>query len=134
MHEVSKVKWNEARPIEDKGREEAILNAIAEKTNFNPWIVSFFKAQIEAAKEVQSADFACWQRDGVRLTDTEFNFDSLRTLINRLNDEMLDLTLKLTEKDFVKYRLNQPISVRKSDSVPLNTWLKAIQIDSSFLK
>ncbi len=127
MHEVAKVKWNKQLPIEDKTREEAILHAISNKSNSNPWISAFFIAQMEAAKEMQRADFFCWKNEGLIETDTNLSQESsLRAYINRLNDEIFDLLSKVTEEEFAKYRLNRPISIRESDAIPLNIWNKAI--------
>lgn len=127
MHEVAKVKWNKALPLEDKAREAEILEAISKKSNVNPWVLSFFKAQMEAAKDMQKFDFACWQNLGVKSIETDLKLDSeLRAYIDRLNDEILSLIQKITEADFCKYRLNKPISTRESDSIPLPIWNKAI--------
>lgn len=127
MHEVAKVKWNKQLPIEDKSREEAILNAISKKSNSNPWISAFFIAQIESAKEMQRADFFCWKNDGLIQIDTNLSLDSsLRAYIDRLNDEIFELLSKITEEEFNKYHLNLPISIRESDAIPLNIWNKAI--------
>jgi len=127
MHEVAKVKWNQNLPIEDKKREEIILNAISEKTGSNPWIMAFFKAQIESAKDMQSSDFTCWKSYGIKQLDTELSLDaSLRAYIDRLNSEMLELLLNISEEDFNHYVLKNPISIRESDSIPQGVWNRAI--------
>ncbi|MFN4174865.1 MAG: chorismate mutase [Parachlamydiaceae bacterium] len=127
MHEVAKVKWNKALPIEDKARENEILDSISHKSNVNPWILRFFKAQMEAAKELQRFDFTCWQNAGMKSIETDLKLDSeLRAYIDRLNEEILSLIQKVKEADFYKYRLNKPISIRESDSIPSAIWNKAI--------
>ena len=129
MHEVAKIKWNKDLAIEDKAREETILNTLSQKINpvDKSWIIAFFKAQIEAAKQMQKADFSCWKREGIETIDTTLSLNvALREYIDRLNDEMLDLLSKVSQEDLKKTYLNKPISIRDADSIPQDVWNTAI--------
>src|SRR5215468_9195975 len=67
MHDVARWKWASKAPIEDPGREAALLGDVADRgaaLGLDPAATrAFFAAQIEAAKVVQRADFARWQAD-----------------------------------------------------------------------
>jgi chorismate mutase len=51
---------------------------------------SFFTAQIEAARQVQQADFDRWHAAGRERVRAGADLASLRKQIDRLNDELLD--------------------------------------------
>jgi chorismate mutase len=67
MHDVARWKWASKAPIEDPGREAALLQDVADRgvaLGLDPAATrAFFAAQIEAAKLVQRADFARWEAD-----------------------------------------------------------------------
>ena len=67
MHDVARRKWADRSPIEDPGREEALLRAVEDRGKAlgldPPRTRAFFRAQIEAAKLVQRADFRRWGAD-----------------------------------------------------------------------
>ena len=67
MHEVARRKWADRSPIEDPGREAALLRDVAERggaLGLDPSTTrAFFGAQIEAAKLVQRADFRRWEAE-----------------------------------------------------------------------
>ena len=67
MHEVARRKWADRSPIEDPGREAALLRDVAERggaLGLDPSTTrAFFGAQIEAAKIVQRADFRRWEAE-----------------------------------------------------------------------
>lgn len=128
MHEVAKAKWNQHLPIEDKAREAAILTSLSQKVPQNKdWIVAFFKAQIESAKQMQRADFACWQNEGQALIATDLSLNSdLRAYIDRLNDEMYNLLTEVSYDDLKAKVSPVPISNREADNIPQNVWNTAI--------
>jgi len=68
MHDVARWKWTRKAPIEDSEREMALLRDVADKgvaLGLNPEMTrSFFRAQIEAAKVIQRADFGRWEANG----------------------------------------------------------------------
>lgn len=73
MEDVAKWKWNNDAAIEDKPREEIILNNIVQKAkklgideNFATQII---QAQIDAAKQVQSYYFSKWESLGIKSFD-----------------------------------------------------------------
>jgi chorismate mutase len=67
MHDVARYKWAAGSPIEDPGREQALLADVAERgrgLGLDPATTrAFFTAQIEAAKIVQRDDLRRWQAD-----------------------------------------------------------------------
>ena len=68
MHDVARRKWADKSPIEDPAREAALLREVADRgvpLGLDPARTrAFFRAQIEAAKLVQRADFRRWEADG----------------------------------------------------------------------
>ena len=128
MHEVARTKWNQNLPIEDKVREQQILMDLAKQANqFNvdeKWIVSFFQAQIKAAKEIQKNDFAFWKQQGVYKFEAVLSLkDELRFYIDQINQEMMALLSQMSGKDFI---LDHPISNRDTDYIGDDIWLLAI--------
>jgi chorismate mutase len=65
MHDVARWKWNRGQAIEDPAREEALLQAILPQCEAAGLGVdfarSFFRAQMDAAKQVQEEDFQAWK-------------------------------------------------------------------------
>jgi chorismate mutase-like protein len=94
MHDVARWKWNAHAAIADPAREEAFLKRIAadapkhgldaERT------VAFFAAQIEAARQIQEADFRAWKAAGHGpFSDVPDLKETIRPQIDRLGKEML---------------------------------------------
>jgi chorismate mutase len=99
MHDVARWKWAAKAPIEDPGREAALLRDVAERgkaLGLDPATTrAFFAAQIEAAKLVQRADFRRWE-DNPQAQPTEAPdlAGVLRPRIDALNRRLLEaLTL-----------------------------------------
>jgi chorismate mutase-like protein len=97
MHDVARWKWAEKSSIEDHSREAHLLDDLAsrgEPLGLDPDLCrAFFRAQIEAAKRVQRADFERWesadrreQEPGPAAPDL---VEVLRPRIDALNSEML---------------------------------------------
>lgn len=134
MHEVAKTKWNQNIPIEDKIREQQILEDLAAKADQygldKEFAIQFFQAQIDAAKEIQKGDFLLWKENGLSKFDKIFSLkDELRFYIDQLNNEMIELLSKIYSKPLElnsKYVLNHPISIRSSDFIENHIWLLAI--------
>ncbi len=67
MPDVARSKWNSGTAIEDVPRENAIIDALAAQAGQAgvplAWAKAFFRAQIEAAKNVQSALFERWRQE-----------------------------------------------------------------------
>lgn len=129
MHEVARTKWNNQIPIEDKLREQQILQALGAKAKDyaldEKWVLGFFEAQIEASKEMQRHDFANWEKEGVQKFDHVFSLkDDLRLYIDEINQEMFVLIAKIrkSETGMQRFVLSQPISVRASDEIDPAIW------------
>jgi len=64
MEEVARSKWNLGIPVEDSSREQSLIDsvdALARGRGVDPALAAtFFRAQIEAAKLVQSARISLW--------------------------------------------------------------------------
>jgi chorismate mutase len=67
MHDVARWKWAAKSPIDDPEREAALLRDVSDQGSLlglDPATTrAFFAAQIEAAKNVQRADFSRWEAD-----------------------------------------------------------------------
>ena len=68
MHDVARWKWNQKQAIADPKREQAFLENMQAKGQAHgleeEFVRSFFRAQIEGAKQVQEDDFQRWQAEG----------------------------------------------------------------------
>jgi len=68
MHDVARWKWNQKQAIADPKREQAFLESMQARGQAHglkdEFVRSFFRAQIEAAKQVQEDDFQRWQAKG----------------------------------------------------------------------
>jgi chorismate mutase len=93
MHDVARWKWNEKRPIDDPERERVLLDDVArrgEEYGLDAGFVrEFFADQIEAAKEVQRADFDRWTEEKRGRFDRARDLADLRKEIDRVNGELL---------------------------------------------
>ncbi len=133
MHEVAKAKWNQRLPIEDKVREENLLVDLAQKAkqlNLNEqWIVQFFQIQMDVAKEVQKRDFALWQKQGIIAFEEVLSLQQdLRSYIDHINQEIILLLseIHMDQLDMGRFVLAQPISIRHTDSIDQDLWVRAI--------
>lgn len=129
MHEVARTKWNQNLPIEDKAREQQILQKLVKQADQYDieasWVTQFFEAQIEAAKGVQRADFSQWREQGMGLFDSTLSLrEDLRFYIDRINQEMIELLSKMEPE--TRFILPYPLSVRLSDAIEDEVWLIAI--------
>jgi chorismate mutase len=94
MVEVARNKWNTGSPVEDLAREQSLADdvaALAPRYGLNPQLAAtFFRAQIEAAKLVESALIAQWTlaHAGV-FADAADPRAVLRPKIDRLTAELL---------------------------------------------
>lgn len=65
MPDVARHKWNQHAAIEDLPREQKIIGSLQEQALAlgvpATWAETFFRAQIEAAKQIQREHFALWQ-------------------------------------------------------------------------
>jgi chorismate mutase len=99
MHDVARWKWASKAPIEDPGREAALLGDVADRgvaLGLDPAATrAFFAAQIEAAKLVQRADLVRWEADR-RAPEGEAP-DLARVLRPRIDSLNRDLLAALAE-------------------------------------
>lgn len=134
MHEVARTKWNQNLSIEDKIREQQILEDLANQANKyglnEKFVTRFFQAQIDASKEIQKNDFILWRENKVTKFEKTFNLKvELRFYIDQLNYEMMVLLSKIYTKPFgvnSTYILDYPISIRSSDFIENDIWSLAI--------
>jgi chorismate mutase-like protein len=68
MPDVARYKWHQASPIEDVPREQKIIEGLQQQALAlgipATCAESFFRAQIEAAKQIQREHFSHWQQAG----------------------------------------------------------------------
>lgn len=131
MHEVARTKWNQNLPIEDKVREQQILDDLVEKANQKGldkrWMVTFFQAQMDAAKEIQKRDFSNWRQEGLGMFPHVFSLkDDLRGYIDLLNHEIIVLLSGISINDSARFVLSRPLSCRPTDAIECDVWLMAI--------
>lgn len=94
MVEVSRSKWNTGTPVEDVARERQLFEAVARMApdfGLDPTLAStFFRAQIEAAKLVESALIARWTAEHAGpFADAPDQKAVIRPKIDRLTGELL---------------------------------------------
>lgn len=93
--EVSKSKWNTGTAVEDLAREKQLLDAVtaaAPSHGLDPMLATtFFRAQIEAAKLVESALIAQWTlAHAPPFTDVPDQKTFIRPQIDRLTGQLLE--------------------------------------------
>ena len=94
MHQVARWKWNTRQPIADPPREQALLAALLTRSRphqLDPAFTrAFFSAQMEAAKQLQQADFDQWQAaQHGPFADVPDLATELRPRIDALSDDLL---------------------------------------------
>ncbi|MBW4575056.1 MAG: gamma subclass chorismate mutase AroQ [Aphanothece sp. CMT-3BRIN-NPC111] len=101
MHDVARWKWNSQSPIEDSVREQELLNSLenqAVKFGLDRQTLrTFFQAQIDAGKLIQTADFQRWQAQGAtKFADVPDLKLILRPALDRLSNQLLETLAKLS--------------------------------------
>ena len=95
IQDVARWKWNAGQAIHDPAREQALLaDMIArgkEKGLKADDVESFFTAQMRGARQLQEAAFTRWKRGQVEKLPPGPELVELRSRIDRINGEMLDL-------------------------------------------
>lgn len=131
MYEVARVKWQYQLPIEDPVREAQILGALVKQAHQQGldefWVVKFFQAQFDAAKEIQRQEFARWsERDSVDPARKAMRLTHVRPYIDQINQEMIVLIKKICEKDHditnSGLLVQNPLSTRRIDFIPKSVW------------
>ena len=94
MHDVARWKWNARRPIADPEREQALLADLerrgAEHGLAPDDVRRFMRAQIEAGKLVQQADWRRWEAEhSEAFADAPDLQTELRPKIDRLSEQLL---------------------------------------------
>ena len=94
MHDVARWKWNARQPIADPKRERELLDELASRAaehGLSPDEVRrFMRAQIEAGKLVQQADWQRWEAEGQKdFKDAPDLKTELRPKIDRLSEQLL---------------------------------------------
>lgn len=94
MVEVARSKWNSAASVEDLAREQHLTQRVtdlAPRYRLDPQLAAtFFRAQIEAAKLVESALIARWtQAHEGTFAEASDSVAAIRPKIDRLTEELL---------------------------------------------
>jgi chorismate mutase-like protein len=94
MPDVARHKWNHQTAIEDRMREQQIVDGLkAEAEAFGvpaPWAERFFRAQIEAAKLIQRECFARWEQTAQgQFTDVPDLATVIRPRLDALTPQLL---------------------------------------------
>jgi chorismate mutase len=94
MVEVARSKWNTGTPVEDLAREKSLADSVAQlapRYGLDPQrAAAFFRAQIEAAKLVESALIARWTRNHLGgFADTLDQRTAIRPKIDQLTEQLL---------------------------------------------
>ncbi len=89
MHNVAQWKWNHRQPIKDLSREKQLLNNLVEKGIDlgldREYILTFFQAQIEAAKMIQEKYFKDWEDKKMNIFE---NVPNLKLILRPQLDEL----------------------------------------------
>ncbi|MGI8308841.1 chorismate mutase [Saccharopolyspora hattusasensis] len=90
---VAEAKWGTGQPIDDPGREQQVLDAVARKSlelGIDPEEAKrVFRDQIEASKLVQRALHERWAAHPDERPAERPDLGEIRPIIDRLNDEIL---------------------------------------------
>lgn len=94
MKDVARHKWNQQSPIEDLPREQKIIASLQGQATAlgipAAWAEHFFRAQIEAAKQIQREHFAHWQTQQQGKFGDVPNLDLvIRPQLDQLTTQML---------------------------------------------
>jgi chorismate mutase len=121
-HELAKWKWNHEAPIQDKKKEDKLIQVLCEKgekAGLQPQLVKeIFQAQLEASRMIQENHFENWRKQEINQFGGVLNFKTdLRPKIERLCDqfilklkEALPLLRKRNLSDVIKWRAEIVIS------------------------
>lgn len=95
MHDVARWKWNAKQPISDPEREKVLLAELerrgVEHRLAPDEVRSFMRAQIEAGKLIQQADWRRWEAEGREaFADAPDLQTELRPKIDRLSQRLLE--------------------------------------------
>jgi chorismate mutase len=95
MHDVARWKWNTKKPISDPEREQALLAELqrrgAEHGLTPDEVRTFMRAQIEAGKLIQQADWRQWEAERREaFADAPDLQTELRPKIDRLSERLLE--------------------------------------------
>lgn len=94
MQDVARHKWNQQSAIEDLAREQKIIASLQQQARAlgvpAAWAEQFFRAQIEAAKQIQRDYFAQWEKQQQAKFDQVPNLDTvIRPRLDQLTTAML---------------------------------------------
>lgn len=99
MSDVARWKWQRKQAITDPVRERELLDRLALEGEARgleaAHVRAFFAAQIEAAKQIQRADFERWKRTPPRITGDLPDLAALRKRIDRVNDDLLEVLVEV---------------------------------------
>jgi chorismate mutase-like protein len=94
--DVARWKWNRNAPIEDRAREQRLLDGLPAEAR------GFFAAQIAAAKQLQQDLFSRWRAAGHERSPAERDLNEvLRPQIDQINARMLALLAGLGQSDMI---------------------------------
>lgn len=116
MHDVARWKWQAGMPITDPKREEALIERTVEEARRHDLDADmargFMRAQIEAGKKIQQADFDAWRASGAAPTGEIPDLDAtLRPKIDRLGPALIASLARLTPQ-LVNHGVPQAIRER----------------------
>ncbi len=135
MHEVARTKWNQKIAIEDLVREKQILTDLAQqgsKYGFDKaWVQRLFQAQMDAAKMIQTRDFALWTEQGVQKFDAVLDLKSqIRPYLDQLTGDLLEALSKIypdiMEGKMIPYIPPSVLLSRPSDHIDDVVWQAAV--------
>lgn len=94
MEDVARHKWNQQSAIEDLPREQKIIASLQQQALAlgipAAWAEHFFRAQIEAAKQIQRENFVRWQSQHQGKFDHVPNLDTvIRPQLDQLTTQIL---------------------------------------------
>lgn len=103
MHDVARWKWNAGKAIEDPEREQQLLTQLERRGrefNLSPADTRrLMRAQMEAGKRIQRADWNKWRREGRKpFEDVPDLNRELRPQIDRASEELLSAFAALRER------------------------------------
>ena len=136
MHEVAQWKWNTKTQIEDLPREQQILKQIGNLATAyglnKDWALTYFQAQMDAAKMIQHHDFKLWIEQEIKEFESFVDLNTeIRPYLDRLTKELIqalvDIQPYLQDGSILQLIPQHPLSSRAYDTINEDVWLKAVE-------
>ena len=123
---VARSKWNLHLPLEDRVREQQLLDQMADVPGLDPALArAFLEAQMEASKTVQRQFHRRWQQEGRGPFDDMVPLSQLRQQLDPLTRQLLETLSRVQPQLADPHNLEREIDQRWSGALPPE-WKQAL--------